>query len=166
MANIHGIEVSSQIYNLEDTQGRAATQTAQNTATNALNKADSNETAIDDITQQSLTPIDITSSISVNTDSFEMTAEDVGLTKVFKMGKVVFCNICVHAKVTISGITNICSSMPISKCPFYLNARGALNARNSIIPCFGDTAGVFSTSGAASLAIGDRINTTFMYLCE
>lgn len=49
MANIKGIELASDIYDLEDTQGRAATQTAQNTANNASDKADSNETAIEAI---------------------------------------------------------------------------------------------------------------------
>lgn len=46
MATIKGIELVSDIYDLEDTQGRTATQTAQNTADNASSKADSNETAI------------------------------------------------------------------------------------------------------------------------
>lgn len=49
MATIRGIELASDIYDLEDTQGRTATQTAQGTATNALDKADSNETAIEAI---------------------------------------------------------------------------------------------------------------------
>lgn len=47
MTTIKGIELASDIYDLEDTQGRTATQTAQNTASNALNKAGSNETAIE-----------------------------------------------------------------------------------------------------------------------
>lgn len=166
MADIKGIELASDIYGLEDTQGRIATQTAQNTANNASDKADSNETAIETIKQQSLTPTDITSSISINTDFFEQTSEDVQYTKVFKMGKVVFCNISVHAKVAISGIVNICSSMPRSKCNYYLNSRGTINSQNGIVPCYGDTTGNFFTSGATSLSIGDRINTTFMYLCE
>lgn len=46
MANIKGIELARDIYDLEDTQGRTATQAAQNTANNASDKADSNETAI------------------------------------------------------------------------------------------------------------------------
>lgn len=166
MATIKGIELASDIYDLEDTQGRTATQTAQNTATAASNKADSNEIAIEAIQQQDLTPIDITSSISLNTDSFEQTAEDVMYTKVFKMGKVVFCNLTVHVKATISGIVNIFSSMPNSKCNYYLNARATVNNQIGIVPCYGDTTGNFSTSGAALLSIGDRINTTFVYLCE
>lgn len=49
MATIRGIELASEIYDLEDTQGRTATQNAQNTANNASDKADSNETAIEAI---------------------------------------------------------------------------------------------------------------------
>lgn len=49
MADIKGIELASNIYGLEDTQGRTATQAAQNTANNASDKADSNETAIEAI---------------------------------------------------------------------------------------------------------------------
>ena len=166
MADIKGIELASEIYGLEDTQGRTATQTAKNTADNALDKADSNETAIDEIKQQSLTPIDITSSISINTDAFEQAPDDVDFTKVFKMGKVVFCNISAHAKVEINGIANICSSMPISKCNYYLIARCTKNNESSFTPCYGDTRGGFNTSGRTSLSVGDRINTCFMYLCE
>lgn len=60
MADIKGIELVSDIYGLEDTQGRIATQTAQNTATAASNKADSNETAIEAI--QNLIPSTASSS--------------------------------------------------------------------------------------------------------
>lgn len=60
MADIKGIELASDIYGLEDTQGRTATQTAQGTANNALNKADSNETAIGNI--QNLIPANASSS--------------------------------------------------------------------------------------------------------
>lgn len=49
MATIKGIELASDIYDLEDTQGRTATQTAKNTADNASDKADSNKTAIEAI---------------------------------------------------------------------------------------------------------------------
>ena len=67
MATIKGIELASDIYDLEDTQGRTATQTAQGTASNALNKADSNETAIEAI--QNIIP-------STATGSNKLVAED------------------------------------------------------------------------------------------
>ena len=60
MATIKGIELASDIYDLEDTQGRTATQTAQNTATAASNKADSNKTTIEAI--QNLIPSTASSS--------------------------------------------------------------------------------------------------------
>lgn len=47
MATIKGIELASDIYDLEDTQGRAATQTAQETATDASDKADNIESALE-----------------------------------------------------------------------------------------------------------------------
>lgn len=70
MATIRGIELASDIYDLEDTQGRTATQTAQDTATAASNKADSNETAIEAI--QNLIP-------STASSSNKLVAEDEAL---------------------------------------------------------------------------------------
>lgn len=46
MATIRGIELASDIYDLQDTQGRSATQTAQNTATQAQELAEDNESSI------------------------------------------------------------------------------------------------------------------------
>ena len=65
MATIRGIELASDIYDLEDTQGRTATQTAQNMANNASDKADSNETAIEAI--QNLIPSTASSSNTLAT---------------------------------------------------------------------------------------------------
>lgn len=68
MADIKGIELASDIYGLEDTQGRTATQTAQGTAENALSKADSNETAIEAI--QNLIPSNASSSNNLVAQDF------------------------------------------------------------------------------------------------
>ena len=67
MATIKGIKLASDIYDLEDTQGRTATQTAQNTADNASSKADSNETAIKAI--QNIIPSTASSSNKLATQS-------------------------------------------------------------------------------------------------
>jgi hypothetical protein len=47
MADIKGIEVTGETYGIEDSAGRVATQVAQSTASNAKNKADDIESALE-----------------------------------------------------------------------------------------------------------------------
>lgn len=107
MANIKGIEVSSETYNLEDTNARTTASSASTTANTANTKATANETAI--ATVQAVIPSSASASNKLVTESelpnvVQETAQNISLNESTSAVKAQLGNIVTFGKVLIASI--------------------------------------------------------------
>ncbi len=185
MADIRGIELASDIYGLEDTQGRTATQTAQNTATAASNKADSNETAIEAIqnlipstassSNQLATKADVSAVTSVTSGDITfspsfISVQSGGYAKWQKLGKIVKVSFyLVDVLLAQTADVTLATGLPIPALDksigdiSYLNGKSAISGQGLVVLMV-NTNGALITQGG-SLPNG-TLHGSFVYIAQ